>query len=109
MSSPSPSPWPWPVIVLIGALAATFITTGAATAQARILPNIIFILTDDQDVHMDSLEHMPLVNKHLIDRGTVFKRHFCTTAVCCPSRATLLTGKAAHNTNVTDLFPPYGM
>lgn len=71
-------------------------------------PNIVFILTDDQDVRMNSLDYLPLLQKHLIEEGTLFKRHFCTTAVCCPSRASLWTGKLAHNTNVTDLNPPYG-
>ena len=73
---------------------------------------------------------MPVVNKHLIEEGTFYKRHFCTIALCCPSRVSLLTGKAAQyvskyltfslidsrsklisnsNTNVTDINPPYGM
>ncbi|KAI0599225.1 alkaline-phosphatase-like protein [Biscogniauxia sp. FL1348] len=71
-------------------------------------PNIVFLLTDDQDLHMQSLDYMPFVRKHLIDQGTFFRRHFCTTALCCPSRVTLWTGKAAHNTNVTNVSPPYG-
>lgn len=71
-------------------------------------PNVVFVLTDDQDVHLDSLEYMPLVRKHLIEKGTQFTKHYCTTSVCCPSRVTLWTGKAAHNTNVTDVSPPYG-
>ncbi|KAI1078756.1 alkaline-phosphatase-like protein [Whalleya microplaca] len=76
--------------------------------QERTLSNIIFILTDDQDLHMHSLEYMPFVQRHLMDHGTFFRRHFCTTALCCPSRVTLWTGKAAHNTNVTNVTPPYG-
>lgn len=71
-------------------------------------PNIVFILTDDQDLHMDSLDYVPLIQKHLINQGTLYKRHFCTTALCCPSRVSLWTGKQAHNTNVTDVNPPYG-
>jgi arylsulfatase A-like enzyme len=71
-------------------------------------PNIVFIMTDDQDLHMDSMSYMPFVQKHLVDQGTFYKRHFCTVALCCPSRVNLWTGKAAHNTNVTDLTPPYG-
>ncbi|EEY16605.1 arylsulfatase [Verticillium alfalfae VaMs.102] len=71
-------------------------------------PNIVFVLTDDQDLHMNSLAHIPLIQDHLVKQGTLYKRHFCTTAICCPSRASLWTGKLAHNTNVTDLNPPYG-
>ncbi|KAF4120842.1 Arylsulfatase A or related enzyme [Geosmithia morbida] len=71
-------------------------------------PNILFILTDDQDYHMESVEHMPFLNKHIIDQGTTFDNHYCTVAICCPSRANLWTGKAAHNTNVTDVKPPFG-
>jgi N-acetylglucosamine-6-sulfatase len=71
-------------------------------------PNIVVILTDDQDLHMDSVDYMPLLKKHVIDHGTFYKHHFCSTAICCPSRVTLWTGRNAHNTNVTDVFPPYG-
>jgi N-acetylglucosamine-6-sulfatase len=74
----------------------------------REKPNIVVILTDDQDLHMDSVDYMPLLKKHVIDHGTFYKHHFCSTAICCPSRVTLWTGRNAHNTNVTDVFPPYG-
>jgi arylsulfatase A-like enzyme len=71
-------------------------------------PNIVFVLTDDQDWHMQSLDHMPLLHKHIISQGTLYANHHCTIALCCPSRVNLWTGKAAHNTNVTDVSPPYG-
>ncbi len=71
-------------------------------------PNILFILTDDQDLHMNSLDYVPLIKKHLIDQGTLYRKHFCTTAICCPARVSIFTGKLSHNTNVTDDFPPYG-
>ncbi|KAK4186296.1 alkaline-phosphatase-like protein [Podospora australis] len=71
-------------------------------------PNIVFVLTDDQDLHMNSLDYLPLIKKHLIDQGTLYKRHYCTTAICCPARVSLWTGKQAHNTNVTDVNPPHG-
>jgi hypothetical protein len=82
--------------------------TEAETPRAGARPNIVFIITDDQDLHLGSLDYLPFVKKHLIDKGTSYKRHYCTTALCCPSRVSLWTGKQAHNTNVTDVSPPYG-
>ena len=102
---------------------ATFYTLAACASsplvscqQQRLLPNpnpasrpnIVLILTDDQDLHLQSLEYQPLLQKHLVAQGTFYSRHYCTIAVCCPSRVSLLTGKAAHNTNVTSVAPPYG-
>ena len=71
-------------------------------------PNFIFIITDDQDLLLNSVEYQPQVQKHFGDQGTFFSKHFCTVSLCCPSRVSLLTGKAAHNTNVTNVSPPYG-
>ena len=81
---------------------------GPGLHKAPKRPNIVFILTDDQDLHMNSLDYLPHIKRHISDRGTHFKKHFCSTALCCPSRVTLWTGKLAHNTNVTDVNPPYG-
>lgn len=98
----------------IHALTWAFAAIVAATERQLPLkhgdqrPNIVIILTDDQDLHMDSLSYMPLLKKHITDQGTFYKSHYCTTAICCPSRVTLWTGRNAHNTNVTDVFPPHG-
>ncbi|ORY39353.1 Arylsulphatase [Rhizoclosmatium globosum] len=77
-------------------------------ADAPKRPNIIFLLTDDQDKHLGSLEYMPFVKKHLIDKGTVFENHFVTSAICCPSRVSVLKGQFAHNTGFTDVFGQFG-
>ncbi|WPH02265.1 Hypothetical protein R9X50_00512100 [Acrodontium crateriforme] len=71
-------------------------------------PNVLFVLTDDQDWHMQSLDYMPLLQKYIIDKGTIYDRHYCSVAICCPSRVNIWTGRAAHNTNVTDLSLPFG-
>lgn len=80
----------------------------AAMASTNSHPNFIVILTDDQDQQMDSLKYMKHVRELLIQQGTTFPHHYCTVAVCCPARASLWTGKTAHNTNITDLIPPFG-
>lgn len=97
--------------MLIPATAILLLSQGGMSIGARLhqrRPNTVFILTDDQDLHMDSLAYMPYLQKHLADQGTTFARHYCTIALCCPSRVSLWTGRAAHNTNVTDVNPPYG-
>ncbi|KAI9335268.1 putative arylsulfatase [Obelidium mucronatum] len=75
---------------------------------AKKQPNIILLLSDDQDVRMNSLEYMPILQKHLGEEGTKFEKHYVTTAICCPSRVSILKGQFAHNTNFTDVGPPTG-
>lgn len=45
-------------------------------AYAANQSNVVFILTDDQDLHMDSLEYMPRLKQYMIDKGTLYKEHF---------------------------------
>ncbi|KAK2612612.1 hypothetical protein QQS21_001384 [Conoideocrella luteorostrata] len=95
---------------LVTALALAFkvIASGHEARTGQTKPNFVFIMTDDQDLHLNSLDYQAAVQKHLARKGTTFKKHFCTVALCCPSRVSLLTGKAAHNTNVTDVKAPWG-
>ncbi|KAK5625868.1 hypothetical protein RRF57_001584 [Xylaria bambusicola] len=76
-------------------------------AQAQ-RPNIVFIMTDDQDLYLNSLDYQPAVKRELIGKGTTFSRHYVTVAKCCPSRASLLRGMAGHNTNITEVNAPGG-
>lgn len=61
-------------------------------------PNILFILTDDQDP--ESLARMANVKSQLVDQGTNFTRAFATTSVCCPSRVSYMRGQYVHNHGV---------
>ena len=71
--------------------------------RARVTqPNIIFLLTDDQDVTANSLDYMPKLNKILRQEGMEFLNYFVTTALCCPSRSTILRGQYCHNTGIWD-------
>ncbi|KAL1600772.1 hypothetical protein SLS60_007160 [Paraconiothyrium brasiliense] len=89
-------------------LASALCNLPATIAEKSKRPNVVFILTDDQDAKLNSLDYMPNVQELLVNQGTHFKSHYCTVAWCCPSRVNLWTGKAAHNTNVTNVEKPYG-
>lgn len=61
------------------------------------LPNIVMILTDDQDVFLDAMTPLVKTKKLLAEQGTTFSNAFVNTPICCPSRATFLTGQYMHN------------
>ena len=51
---------------------------------------------------------MKNVKRLLVDQGTSFDNSFVSFSLCCPSRATFLTGQYAHNHGVLSNKPPYG-
>lgn len=69
-------------------------------------PNIVFILTNDQDV--ESLAHMPRLQELLVQQGTTFRNMFVTYPLCCPSRVSFLTGQYPHNHGNLRNEPPLG-
>ena len=74
----------------------------SAKASRSSQPNIIFLLTDDQDVTANSLDYMPKLNKILRQEGMEFINYFVTTALCCPSRTTIIKGQYCHNHGIWD-------
>jgi N-acetylglucosamine-6-sulfatase len=79
-------------------------TSPAAGARSR-RPNIVFILTDD--LAWNLVPYMPHVLA-MERRGETFSNYFVTDSLCCPSRASIFTGRFPHNTHVTSNSPPYG-
>jgi arylsulfatase A-like enzyme len=68
-------------------------------------PNIVFVLTDD--LAWNLVKYMPNV-KRLQRRGVTFSRYFVTDSLCCPSRASIFTGRLPHNTRIFTNTPPDG-
>ena len=75
--------------------------TGASTR-----PNIIFLLMDD--LNFATAQRMPELRSSVIEEGASFQNNFISYPLCCPSRATILTGLYAHNHDVRGNAPPDG-
>jgi arylsulfatase A-like enzyme len=72
---------------------------GARPAGARpTRPDVIVVVTDDQRI--GTLGWMPVVKDYITRRGVRFSRAMVPTSLCCPSRASLLTGAYSHTTRV---------
>ena len=92
---------------MLASLATGAATLSAANAKASKPRNIIFILSDDH--RYDALGFMkaqPWLETPQLDRiaheGIHFKNAFVTTALCSPSRASILTGVYAHKHRIVD-------
>ncbi len=68
-------------------------------------PNIIFVLTDD--LSWDLVQYMPHV-KALEQQGMTFTNYTVTDSLCCPSRASIFTGKYPHDTHILGNTLPTG-
>ncbi|MBU6337478.1 MAG: sulfatase [Acidobacteria bacterium] len=99
-------------IAIVTALACVAVTAVAvAPAQARQAgkgkqPNIVVIMTDDQA--LTDVAQLPNVKKLIADQGTSFTQAVDSFPLCCPARATFITGQYAHNHKVIGNFYPYG-
>jgi arylsulfatase A-like enzyme len=69
-------------------------------------PSIVFILTDDQ--RWDTLGSMRTVTTELKAHGVDFTNAFVDNSLCCPSRASILTGQYSHSTGVWQNKGPLG-
>lgn len=82
------------------ALVALTLLGIVSPARAQVSrPNILIIVTDDMRAGGASYAVMPRT-MNLFRQGANFTRGFTTTPTCCPARASLFSGRYAHNTGV---------
>src|SRR3954471_12132202 len=81
-----------------------------ARADAK-RPNVLLIITDDQRWNAMSCAGHPYLKTPNIDRvareGVHFKNAFCTTSLCSPSRASILSGLYASKHGVRNNFTEF--
>ena len=63
-------------------------------------PNVLILVTDDQ--RLGGMDVMPNTRQIFADGGIRFTEAFVTTPLCCPSRASIFTGRFVHNHKVLD-------
>jgi N-acetylglucosamine-6-sulfatase len=84
------------IVVVLATLSSC--SSGRRSLAPTKHPNIVFLLTDDLDVH--EMAYMPHVRQLLTDKGVTFSHYYVSDSLCCPSRTTILRGQYAHNTGV---------
>lgn len=92
-------------------LACCFAILVALSARAADRPNVVVMLCDDIRWNALSCAGHPHLKTPHIDQlaaeGIYFENMFCTTSLCSPSRATILSGLYAHAHGVTNNFTDY--
>ncbi len=96
----------WACACLIGRWAAGAEPVGSVAPR----PNVVFILSDDQHWRDYSFLGHPHVRTPHLDRlareSLVFTRGYVTSSLCCPSLASVITGRYPHEHRVVGNDPP---
>ncbi len=100
--------WIWTTLLAV-LLFAQPLTGSRLPAAER--PNVLFILCDDLRPDALGCYGSPHVRTPNVDRlaaeGVRFQNAFCTTSLCSPSRASILSGLYAHRHGVVNNFTEY--
>jgi N-acetylglucosamine-6-sulfatase len=98
------------ILALAAGLAVGAREHGGSSAQAAPAatqrPNVLVLETDDQT--LDEMAVLPNVRRLIGDQGVTFDHNFDSFSLCCPSRASFLTGQYSHNNGVRGNAPPNG-
>jgi len=80
-------------------LPAALLLLLASTSAPQAAPNIVVIMTDDQE-DTGSTGYLPKTHALLAEKGLTFENSFVNLPLCAPSRASFLSGQSAHNTGI---------
>jgi N-acetylglucosamine-6-sulfatase len=71
-----------------------------------VRPNIVVIMADD--MRDDEVKYMPNVERLIGEEGVRFDNMFSPQPLCCPARASFLSGMYTHNHKVWSHADPFG-
>jgi N-acetylglucosamine-6-sulfatase len=92
---------------VVVAFFAFLLLASVPDASAQTSPNVVVVLTDDQRI--GTMSRMPAVWSLIRKKGVLFPNAMVPTSLCCPSRASILTGLYAHSTRIfSNLLPDGG-
>ena len=86
------------LLVVVVAVVRRADTVAVSSGGPGRRPNIVVVVTDDQDTTMGGTTPLETARRLIADQGADFRNAFATTPICCPSRASILTGRYQHNT-----------
>jgi N-acetylglucosamine-6-sulfatase len=99
-------------VLLLTVLISGLTTSPPARAQAAAPRNFVLILSDDHRYDFMSFHpqapdflETPQLDR-MAARGAHFQNAFVTSSLCSPSRASILTGRYAHNHGIVDNSAP---
>lgn len=90
--------------LMVAGASASSLGSGVAARDDR--PNVVVIMVDDMST--TEMQYLPKVNALIAGEGVTFDRAFDNTPVCCPARATLLTGQHSRHHGVSTNKPSQG-
>jgi N-acetylglucosamine-6-sulfatase len=97
-------------MLLLGALSAGLQSVPGASTAAAVLPspkpNFVVIFLDD--MRADQQSALPYTRAAIGGQGATFDNAYAPYPLCCPARATILSGQYPHNNHVFGNVPPYG-
>ena len=94
-------------LAAVAALAFAWSDSGAADAAAAdARPNVVVVMSDDQT--LEEMRFMPKTERLIGEAGATFPTTVTNWPLCCPSRATFMTGQYAHNHGVLGNKGPQG-
>lgn len=88
-------------------LAACALPAATAAAETKQAPNVIVVVTDDQAPGTFTPQVMPITERLVAAPGASFTTAANATPLCCPSRASFLSGQFGHNNGVLWNAPGY--